>query len=183
MSNVGKIPIQIPPDVDIEVSSGKLRVKGPKGELERVLPKEISISKENSIIKLTKSSNLRKANELYGLFRTLIFNMVKGVTQGFEKKLKMVGVGFKAQVSDSKLVLNVGFSHPVELTVPNNIDIKVEKNTLISISGIDKELVGKTAASIRAVKEPEPYKGKGIMYEDEKIRRKAGKTLKAGPTS
>ncbi len=182
MSNIGKIPIEIPESVNIELSSTEIKVKGPKGELDIVFAKEIAIEKENSNLKLKKKINTRKANELYGLTRTLIANMIKGVVHGFERKLKMVGVGYKAQILGSKLVLNVGFSHPVEIDIPQNIEVKVEKNIQISVLGVNKELVGKIAAKIRSIKKPEPYKGKGIMYEGEKIRRKAGKALKTGAT-
>lgn len=182
MSNIGKIPIEIPEGVNVEVVEGKIKVRGSKGELERPLYDKISISKENNILILKRKEEDREVRERHGLERTLISNMIKGVSEGFIKKLKMVGVGFKAQSEGSKLIINVGFSHPVGMEIPEGIDVKVEKNTEISVSGIDKELVGRIAANIRAVKKPEPYKGKGIMYEGEKIRRKAGKALKAGPS-
>ena len=180
MSKVGKFPIQIPENVNLEITPLKIKAKGPKGELERPLFPEIKILKEDSILKIEMTSNSRKAQELHGLVRTLIKNMIEGVVSGFEKRLKMVGVGYKAQITEGKLVLNVGFSHQVFLEVPQGIEIKVEKNTNIIVSGIDKERVGMIAAKIREIKKPEPYKGKGIMYEGERIRRKAGKALKAG---
>jgi len=183
MSNIGKIPIEIPSDVSIDISSGNIKVKGPKGEMERPLPEEVSIIKEDNTLSIKRSSESKKARELHGLLRSLVFNLIEGVTKGFEKRLKMVGVGFKAQVADNKLILNVGFSHPVEIEPIQGVEFKVEKNTQIIVSGINKEDVGRIAARIRAIKKPEPYKGKGIMYEDEKIRRKAGKALKAGPAT
>jgi large subunit ribosomal protein L6 len=182
MSNIGKIPVQIPDNINIEISSDRIKVRGPKGELEHSLPKEISVVKKGNILSIQRNSDSKRAKELHGLSRSLISNLIEGVNTGFEKRLKMVGVGFKAQIADTKLVLNTGFSHPVEIEPVTGIEFKVEKNTQITVSGIDKELVGRVASKIRAVKKPEPYKGKGIMYEDEKIRRKAGKTLKAGPT-
>ncbi len=181
MSNIGKIKIEIPENVNVELKDRILQVKGPKGELEKTLPKEISVIKEGNILKVARSLDTKRARELHGLFRSLIYNVVRGVSEGFLKKLKMVGVGYRAQLQDNKLVLSVGFSHPVEIEAVPGIEFEVEKNTLITVSGIDKELVGRIAAEIREVRKPEPYKGKGIMYEDEKIRRKAGKALKAGP--
>ncbi len=180
MSKIGKFPIQIPQGVNLDITPSLIKVKGPKGELERPFHSEIKIIKEGDVLKFEQSSNSRKAKELHGLLRTLVKNMVDGVVSGFEKRLKMVGVGYKAQISEGELILNVGFSHPVSISVPQGIEIKVEKNTNIIVSGIDKEKVGMIAAKIREIKKPEPYKGKGIMYEDEKIRRKAGKALKAG---
>jgi len=179
MSNVGKVQIKIPEDVNIELHDTLIKVKGLKGELSRELPNEVTVVKEDNIIKVSRKSEDKKARELHGLIRALISNMVQGVSDGFEKKLKMVGVGYKAQVEGDKITLNVGFSHPVEIEAPKGISFKVEKNTMITISGIDKELVGRLAAKIRAIKKPEPYKGKGIMYDGEKIRRKAGKALKS----
>lgn len=181
MSNIGKKSIKIPENVEVTISPEKILVKGPNGQMERETFSEIAITKDGDLLNLTRKSDSKKAMELHGLTRSLVFNMIDGVVKGFEKKLKMVGVGFKAQIGDNKLILNVGFSHPVEIDFVPGVDFKVEKNTIIIVSGIDKELVGRVAAKIRAIKKPEPYKGKGIMYEDEKIRRKAGKALKSGP--
>lgn len=181
MSNIGKIPIKIPENVELELTTGVIKVKGPKGEMEKSIPSGIVVSQKNNYLRIKRSSDSQKLRELHGLTRSLIFNMIEGVVSGYEKKLKMVGVGFRAALQDDKLILNIGFSHPMEIETPPGVEFKVEKNTLITVSGIDKELVGRVASGIRTLKKPEPYKGKGIMYEGEKIRRKAGKTLKTGP--
>lgn len=181
MSNIGKIPIKISEGVSVDLSQDKIKVKGPKGELQRVIPQEIGIEVKDGEMNVIRKSESQKSRELHGLIRTLLFNMIMGVSEGFEKRLKMVGVGYKSQAEGTKkLTISVGYSHPVEIEAPEGIDFKVEKNTIIIVSGIDKELVGRLAAKIRDIRKPEPYKGKGIMYEGEKIRRKAGKALKAG---
>jgi len=185
MSRIGKQPIKVSQGTEIKIEGDTIKVKGSKGELSFVLPSEIKVEvKEDNILISPKNRETeqkesagKKANEtsaLWGLTRALIFNMVKGVTEGFEKKLEIQGVGYKAAMQGNKLVMQLGFSHPVELETPEGIELKVEKNIII-VSGIDKQKVGQTAAKIRDFKKPEPYKGKGIRYEGEKVRRKAGK--------
>jgi len=173
MSRIGKQPISIPDQVDVKINDDLIIVKGPKGELKQVLVPEIiiEIQEKEIIIKPKKESG---SNALWGTYRALIANMIKGVVDGFEKKLIFEGVGYRAVVEGKKLVLNLGYSHPVEMNVPDGIEFKVEKNT-ITISGIDKQLVGEVAANIRDKRKPEPYKGKGIRYDGEIIRRKVGK--------
>ena len=180
MSRIGKQPIIIPDKVDVRIDGGLLTVKGPKGELKRQIHRYIEVMAEdgNILIAPGKEAALKdkKVMALWGLTRALVFNMVKGVTDGYEKKLEIEGIGYKAALQGEKLVLNLGFSHPVEFAAPKNIGFKVEKNVII-VSGADKELVGQVAASIRALKKPEPYKGKGIRYQGEVVRRKAGKKV------
>lgn len=174
MSRIGKQPIEIPEGVEIKIDQGEIKVKGPKGELVQDIPREIEIVVEEKkiIVKLKKKTT--NAPALWGLLRSLIFNMIEGVTQGFEKQLEIEGVGYRVALEDNKLILSLGYSHPVNVEAPDGIEFKVDKN-LITISGIDKQLVGQVAAYIRAKKKPEPYKGKGIHYFGEVIRRKAGK--------
>jgi len=174
MSRIGKQPIEIPEGVEVKVGQGEIRVKGPKGELVQEIPREVEVSvKEKEVIVNLKHKS-GNGPALWGLVRTLIANMVQGVTQGFEKQLEIEGVGYRAALEGKKLVLSLGFSHPVEIEAPEGIEFKVEKN-LITVSGIGKQLVGQVAADIRSKKKPEPYKGKGIHYVGEVIRRKAGK--------
>ena len=178
MSRIGKKPIEIPQGVEVKVDSNLVVVKGPKGELKEQIHPLVKIEgKENEVIVSVKNPEEKEQRSLWGLFRTLINNMVQGVTNGFTKQLEINGIGFKALVSGDKLVLNVGFSHPVEYSIPKDIQITVEKN-IVTISGNSKQKVGQVAAEIRAIKKPEPYKGKGIKYVDEVIRRKAGKVVK-----
>ncbi|PIS13480.1 MAG: 50S ribosomal protein L6 [Candidatus Tagabacteria bacterium CG09_land_8_20_14_0_10_41_14] len=174
MSRLGKKPITIPEGVDVKIENGRVEVKGPKGELSRVFKDAILLKKTELGIELSPRKNNAEDTALWGTYASHIKNMIKGVVDGFSKKLIIEGVGFKSQVKEEKLVLSLGFSHPIEMDIPKGIQITSEKNN-IEVSGIDKELVGQTAASIRAFKKPEPYKGKGIRYEDEVIRRKAGK--------
>lgn len=180
MSRVGQSPIQIPDGVDVTVSSGKVTVKGPKGQLERTLPEEIKVSRSEDVITLERSNEVRETKALHGLYRSLIFNMVEGVTKGYERALEIHGVGYRAQKQGNDLELSVGFSHPVKQTAPPGIEFEVPQPTRIVVKGIDKELVGQVAAEIRAVRKPEPYKAKGIRYEGEHVRRKSGKAAKAG---
>lgn len=175
MSRVGKMPIPLPKGVDIAVDGNTVRVKGPKGELKREIPADISLSVENGTISVSRPSDEPIHRSMHGLTRTLVANMVQGVSAGFEKKLELSGVGYRAALQGSKLVLTVGFSHPVEIEPPAGITIEVPAPTKITVKGADKELVGAVAADIRAVRKPEPYKGKGIRYEGEYVRRKAGK--------
>ena len=179
MSRIGKRPITIPNKVTVEIDGQHVAVKGPKGNLERTLPAKVTVQQDGNHILVQRQDESRLARERHGLCRTLVANMVDGVSQGFEKRLDIQGVGYRAQAQGSKLTLNVGYSKPVEMAMPNGIQVAVENNTQVIISGIDKEEVGNTAAKIRAVRPPEPYKGKGIRYLGEFVRRKAGKTGKA----
>lgn len=174
MSRIGKQPIQIPESVDVKIDNDLIVVKGSKGELSRKIHSEVVLEiKDKQIIVNLKESKIPNT-AIWGTFRSLIANMVAGVNKGFEKKLIFEGVGYRASVSGNKLVLNLGYSHPIEIEAPKGIEFKVEKNTII-ISGADKQLVGEITANIRDKRKPEPYKGKGIRYENEIIRRKTGK--------
>ena len=178
MSRIGRMPIAVPAGVTVEIAeNNKVTVKGPKGTLERVLPSEMEIKQEAGEILVSRPNDLKKMKSLHGLTRTLINNMVMGVTQGYEKKLEVNGVGYRAAKQGKKLVLNLGFSHPVEMEDPEGLEAKVDGNK-ITVEGIDKQKVGQYAAEIRDKRRPEPYKGKGIKYVDEVIRRKVGKTGK-----
>lgn len=176
MSRIGKKAIEIPEGVKVSFANHEIKVSGPKGELVKKLPScvEVKIESGQIILKV----ELKELSNLWGLSRTLVYNMVEGITNGFKKELEIVGVGYKAAKEGEKLVLNLGFSHPVEIEAPKNIEFQVEKNKII-ISGIDKDSVGRMAAYIRSLRKPEPYKGKGIKYTGEVIRRKAGKVVKA----
>ena len=179
MSRIGKKPIIVPTGATVQIDGQKVKVKGQKGELEFNFHRLVHFEKKDGIVKtLVKKTEDKKSRELWGLSRVLLSNMIEGVTKGFQKKLEINGVGYRAAASGQKLNLELGFSHPVEFMLPKGIEAKVEKN-IITISGIDKQLVGETAARIRALRKPEPYKGKGIKYVDEIIRRKAGKVVKA----
>ena len=178
MSRIGRMPIAVPAGVTVDIAeNNKVTVKGPKGTLERVLPAEMDIKLEGSEVVVTRPNDLKKMKSLHGLTRTLIANMVTGVTQGYEKVLEVNGVGYKAQKQGKKLVLSLGYSHPVEMEDPEGLESVVADNK-ITVKGIDKEKVGQYAAEIRDKRRPEPYKGKGIKYADEVIRRKVGKTGK-----
>ncbi|MBE5908341.1 MAG: 50S ribosomal protein L6 [Lachnospiraceae bacterium] len=178
MSRIGRMPIAIPAGVTVDIAENNLvTVKGPKGTLEKTLPTEMEIKVEGEEVVVTRPNDLKKMKSLHGLTRSLIQNMVTGVTEGYQKTLEVNGVGYRATKQGNKLVLNLGFSHPVEMTDPDGIESTVEGNNII-IKGIDKEKVGQYAADIRDKKRPEPYKGKGIKYSDEVIRRKVGKTGK-----
>lgn len=179
MSRVGRMPIAIPDGVSVTVSPDNVVVvKGPKGQLEKSMDKDIKIAVEDKSIVVTRSSEEKKYKALHGLTRALINNMVVGVTTGFQKSLELVGVGYKAQLQGKKLVMNLGYSHPVEISSVEGVKFETPSANKIVISGIDKELVGQVAANIRVWRKPEPYKGKGIKYENEIIRRKEGKTGK-----
>jgi large subunit ribosomal protein L6 len=178
MSRIGRMPIAIPAGVTVEVAeNNKVTVKGPKGTLERVLAPEMNIAIEGEEVVVTRPNDLKRMKSLHGLTRTLINNMVVGVSTGYEKKLEVNGVGYKVSKQGNKIVLALGYSHPVEMEDPAGLESVVEGNT-ITVKGIDKEKVGQYAAEIRSKREPEPYKGKGIKYVDEVIRRKVGKTGK-----
>ena len=179
MSRIGRMPIAIPAGVTVTIAeNNKVTVKGPKGTLERVLPEEMTIKEEDGHIVVTRPNDLKKMKSLHGLTRTLVNNMIVGVTNGYEKVLEINGVGYRAAKQGKKLVLNLGYSHPVEMTDPEGIESVLEGQNKITVKGIDKEKVGQYAAEIRDKRRPEPYKGKGIKYADETIRRKVGKTGK-----
>ena len=178
MSRIGKRPITIPPKVEVTIDGTQVSVKGPKGNLSLQMPTLVQAIQEGEEIKVIRDNESRKAKEKHGLSRTLIANMVEGVSQGFEKKLQIQGVGYRAQAQGTKLTLNVGYSKPVEMQMPEGISVAVNNNTEVVVTGIDKELVGNIAAKIRAVRPPEPYKGKGIRYLGEQVRRKVGKSGK-----
>jgi large subunit ribosomal protein L6 len=179
MSRIGKMPIAVPAGVTVDIAeNNKVTVKGPKGTLERVLPAEMEIKLEAGVITVSRPNDLKRMRSLHGLTRTLINNMVVGVSQGYEKKLEVNGVGYRAAKQGKKLTLSLGYSHPVEMTDPDGIETVLDGQNIIIVKGIDKEKVGQYAAEIRTKRLPEPYKGKGIKYADETIRRKAGKTGK-----
>ena len=178
MSRIGKRPIPVPAKVTVDIQGLHLTVKGPKGTLERQLPDKVIIAQEGETLTVVRQDESRTAWERHGLVRTLVANMVDGVSNGFERRLDIQGVGYRAQAQGNKIILNVGYSKPVELDMPSGIQVAVENNTQVIVSGIDKELVGNVAAKIRSVRPPEPYKGKGIRYLGEFVRRKAGKTGK-----
>ena len=175
MSRIGRKPITRPENVKVTIEDNIITVAGPKGVLNQPIPQDISIEIEEGQLLVTRPSDIAKHRALHGLTRALVANMVQGVSQGFEKKLELVGVGYRAQLQANKLLINIGFSHPVEVEPPQGIEFEVPAPTKITVKGIDKQLVGNTAAHIRAIRKPEPYKGKGIKYEGEVIRRKAGK--------
>ena len=178
MSRIGRHPVAVPAGVTVTIEEGnKVTVKGPKGELVRVLPAEMEIKLEDGQVVVTRPNDLKKMKSLHGLTRTLIHNMVVGVSEGYEKALEVNGVGYRAQKSGKKLTLALGYSHPVEMIDPEGLESVVDGNKII-VKGIDKEKVGQYAAEIRDKRRPEPYKGKGIKYADEVIRRKVGKTGK-----
>ena len=179
MSRVGQAPIPIPDGVSISVTEGKIHVNGPRGELHRSIPETISVDTDEGEILVTRLKETREARALHGLIRSLIANMVQGVTQGYERALEIHGVGYRVAKQGNDLEFAVGFSHPVKKAAPAGIEYDVPTPTRIVVKGIDKELVGQIAAEIRAIKKPEPYKAKGIRYEGEYIRRKAGKAAKA----
>ena len=164
MSRIGKRPISIPAKVTVTISEQHVAVKGPKGELARTLPAEVEVLQEGDSVLVNRRNDSRAARQRHGLCRTLVANMVEGVSQGFQRRLEIQGVGYRAQVQGRNLTLNVGYSNPVQIEPPDGIQLAVENNTNVIVSGIDKEIVGNTAARIRAVRPPEPYKGKGIRY-------------------
>jgi len=178
MSRIGRKPIDVPSGVNVDLVNNAITVKGPKGTLSRVLHKEIQVSMQDNVIHVERPSDNKLHRSLHGTTRTVIQNMVSGVTEGFTKNLELVGVGYRANKAGDKVVLNVGYSHPVEFVPEQGIEFDVPANNKIIVKGIDKELVGATAAKIRSVREPEPYKGKGIKYEGERIIRKEGKAGK-----
>lgn len=178
MSRIGKQPIEIPANTEVSIGDGVIAVKGPKGELRRPLHKEVKVEQEGSEVVVTPARETPLALALWGTYSSIIRSMVAGVNEPFVKRLEVDGIGYRVEMSGNSLKLNVGYSHPVEMTVPDGLEVSVEKN-VITVSGIDKEAVGQFAADVRAVKKPEPYKGKGIHYEGEVIRRKQGKKAAA----
>ena len=179
MSRIGRMPIAVPAGVTVDIAeNNQVTVKGPKGELTRKLASEMKIEKNGEEITVTRPNDLKKMKSLHGLTRTLINNMIIGVTEGYEKKLEVNGVGYRAAKQGKKLTLSLGYSHPVEMEDPEGVEVTVDGQNLIIVKGIDKEKVGQYAAEIREKRPPEPYKGKGIKYDYEVIRRKAGKTGK-----
>ena len=180
MSRVGQAPIPVPSAVTVSVVNQTITVNGPKGELQRVLPEGVTVEHADDELRVSRDSDAREVRALHGLVRSLLANMVQGVTEGFEKRLEIHGVGYRATKQGNDLEFAVGFSHPVKKAAPQGIEFEVPTPTRITVRGIDKELVGQTAAEIRAIKKPEPYKAKGIRYEGEHIRRKGGKAAKAG---
>ena len=179
MSRIGRAPIQVVDGVKVDIAGNKINVSGAKGKLELMLPEKLEAKREDKQIVLTRKSEAGNVKALHGLFRVLINNMVVGVSAGFSKTLELSGVGYRASLQGKKLVLNIGFSHPVEIDPPAGILFEVEGQTKVKVSGIDRQLVGQVAADVRAVRKVEPYKGKGIKYEGEHVRRKAGKAAKA----
>jgi large subunit ribosomal protein L6 len=178
LSRIGKLPIAVPNAVKVDLQGNHLKVEGPKGSLERTLSAQITIRVDDGTIVCERPSDGREHRSLHGLTRTLVANMVNGVSQGFTKNLELVGVGYRVAKQGEELVLNLGFSHPIRFKPPQGISIDVADPTHFSVTGINRELVGQVAADLRAMRPPEPYKGKGIMYRGERIRRKAGKAGK-----
>jgi len=178
MSRVGKKPIEIPAGVTVTINGSDVTVKGPKGELSRSFHADLTIAQEENVVVVTRPSDSKEHRTIHGTTRAVLSNMVEGVSKGFEKSLELIGVGYRAQKQGSKLVLNVGYSHPVEFEAEQGLEVEVPSNTKIIVKGISKERVGALAADIRDVRPPEPYKGKGIRYEGEYVRRKEGKTGK-----
>ena len=180
MSRIGRLPITIPAGVDVSIDGRTVTVKGPKGQLSRALHPDITVSQEDGSIVVTRPTEQKTHKQLHGLTRTLVNNMVVGVTDGYRKSLEITGVGYRAAKVGEKLQLNLGYSHPIEIDPPEGITFEVETPTRLAVVGIDKELVGQIAAKVRATRKPEPYKGKGVRYAGEKVRRKAGKAGKIG---
>ncbi len=176
MSRIGKKPVLVPKGVTVTLDGNKLKVKGPKGELENSFHNSMKIEAKDSEIQVTRPNDLKENKALHGLTRALIQNMISGVTNGFEKTLDIVGVGYRAELKGKNLLLNIGFSHPIYFMPPDGITFQLPSPTQIVVSGIDRQLVGMVASKIRSIRKPEPYKGKGIKYSDEQIQRKAGKT-------
>jgi large subunit ribosomal protein L6 len=180
MSRIGRLPIPVPSGVDVTIEGRQVTVKGPKGTLSRALHPDMTISREDGTLVVTRPTEQKTHKQLHGLTRTLVNNMVVGVTDGYRKGLEITGVGYRAALSGKKLQLNLGYSHQIEIDPPEGITFEVENPTRLAVVGIDKELVGQIAAKVRATRKPEPYKGKGVRYAGEYIRRKAGKAGKIG---
>jgi large subunit ribosomal protein L6 len=180
MSRIGRLPIPVPAGVDITIDGSHVAVTGPKGQLARDIAPELTIVREDGVLRVERPNDLKRSRELHGLTRTLIANMVIGVTTGYRKGLEITGVGYRAQLVGQKLQLSLGYSHPIEIDPPAGIAFELENPTRLAVTGIDKELVGHVAARVRQMRKPEPYKGKGVRYTGEVIRRKAGKSGKIG---
>jgi large subunit ribosomal protein L6 len=180
MSRIGRLPVTVPSTVDVTIEGRRLTVKGPKGTLSRELHPDMTVAKEDGTIVVTRPTEQKTHKQLHGLTRTLVNNMVVGVTDGYRKGLEITGVGYRATLNGKKLTLNLGYSHPIEIDPPEGISFEVENPTRLAVVGIDKELVGQMAAKVRATRKPEPYKGKGVRYAGEVVRRKAGKAGKVG---
>jgi large subunit ribosomal protein L6 len=180
MSRIGRLPIPVPSGVDVTIDGRQVTVKGPKGTLSRALHPDMTISREDGTLVVTRPTEQKTHKQLHGLTRTLVNNMVVGVTDGYRKGLEITGVGYRAALSGRKLQLNLGYSHQIEIDPPEGISFEVENPTRLAVVGIDKELVGQIAAKVRSTRKPEPYKGKGVRYAGEYIRRKAGKAGKIG---
>ena len=180
MSRIGKLPVAVPSGVDVKIDGQTVTVKGPKGELTRTFAERVAVAVEDGQIQVTRQDDERQSRALHGLTRALLANMVTGVSEGYQKSLSIVGVGYRAAAQGKGIELQVGFSHPVNVDAPDGISLEVPEPTSIVVSGIDKELVGQVAANIRKIRPPEPYKGKGIRYADEYVRRKAGKAGVSG---
>ena len=178
MSRIGRLPIAVPSGVDVTIDGRTVTVKGPKGTLSRSLHPDIAVSQEDGTIVVTRPTEQKNHKQLHGLTRTLVNNMVVGVTDGYRKGLEITGVGYRAALNGKKLQLNLGYSHPIEIDPPAGISFEVENPTRLAVVGIDKELVGQIAAQVRATRKPEPYKGKGVRYQGERVLRKAGKAGK-----
>ena len=178
MSRIGRLPIAVPSGVDVTIAGRELTVKGPKGTLSRTLHPDMKVSQEDGTIVVSRPTEQKTHKQLHGLTRTLVNNMVIGVTDGYRKGLEITGVGYRAALNGNKLTLNLGYSHPIEIDPPAGISFEVENPTKLAVLGIDKELVGQIAARVRATRKPEPYKGKGVRYSGEHIRRKVGKAGK-----
>jgi large subunit ribosomal protein L6 len=179
MSRKGKLPIALPKGVEVKIQENTIHVKGPKGSLSHEIAPGVFVKQDDGALHVSVEGDSKRARAFHGLYRAIVNNMVVGTSTGFEKKLEMVGVGYRAAVQGSLLDLQVGFSHPTQLPIPTGVQVKVDKNTLIVITGIDKQVVGEFAAKVRAKRPPEPYQGKGIRYVDEYVRRKAGKAAKS----
>src|SRR5215204_1112016 len=180
MSRIGRLPIAVPSSVDVTIEGRRLTVTGPKGTLTRELHPDMTVSREDGTLVVSRPTEQKTHKQLHGLTRTLVNNMVVGVTDGYRKGLEITGVGYRATLNGRKLTLNLGYSHPIEIEPPEGISFEVENPTRLAVIGIDKELVGQMAARIRSTRKPEPYKGKGVRYAGEQIRRKAGKAGKIG---
>ncbi|HEY8818631.1 MAG TPA: 50S ribosomal protein L6 [Candidatus Limnocylindrales bacterium] len=180
MSRIGRLPITVPSGVDVTIDGRNVTVTGPKGTLSRALHPDITVSREDGTLVVTRPTEQKTHKQLHGLTRTLVNNMVVGVTDGYRKGLEITGVGYRAALNGKRLTLNLGYSHPIEIDPPDGISFELENPTRLAVVGIDKELVGQIAAKVRATRKPEPYKGKGVRYSGEYIRRKAGKAGKIG---
>jgi large subunit ribosomal protein L6 len=180
MSRIGRLPIALPPTVDVTIEGRQLTVTGPRGTLSRTLHPDMAVAKEDGTIVVSRPTEQKTHKQLHGLTRTLVNNMVIGVTDGYRKGLEITGVGYRATLNGKRLTLNLGYSHPIEIEPPEGISFEVENPTRLAVVGIDKELVGQIAAKVRSTRKPEPYKGKGVRYAGEQVRRKAGKAGKIG---